>query len=221
MRTDAVPNSMHGHADCLSLVASLRGRRVLVDSGFYSYNAGGDWEAHFRETAAHSTDQVDGRDQARHIGKMAWSHSYRAAMEHGTPTGAAAGSWARTTDTPEATPAFAIAAPCGCGQTPGCWFTTRSRALARTPTRRISSSLPACCTIAAARLVRRRGDIAWTSPQTWTPRIVTGGPGPADGWIAEPGVRVPAPRLTLTCATDTPHRAPPRGVGSFGRCRQR
>ena len=81
MRTDAVPNSMHGHADCLSVVVWLAGRRVLVDSGLYSYNAGGDWEAHFRETAAHNTAKVDGRDQARHIGKMAWSHSYRAELE--------------------------------------------------------------------------------------------------------------------------------------------
>jgi len=81
MRTDAVPNSMHGHADCLSLVAFLGGQRVLVDSGLYSYNAGGEWESHFRETAAHTTIKVDGRDQARHIGKMAWSHSYRAAAE--------------------------------------------------------------------------------------------------------------------------------------------
>ena len=81
MRTDAVPNSMHGHADCLSVVVWLGGQRVLVDSGLFCYNCGGDWEAHFRETAAHNTARVDGRDQARHIGKMAWSHSYRATLE--------------------------------------------------------------------------------------------------------------------------------------------
>jgi uncharacterized heparinase superfamily protein len=81
MRTDAVPNSMHGHADCLSVIVWLGGRRVLVDSGLYAYNCGGEWEAHFRETAAHNTARIDGRDQARHIGKMAWSHSYRATIE--------------------------------------------------------------------------------------------------------------------------------------------
>jgi len=43
MRTDAVPNSMHGHADCLSVIAWLGGRRVLVDSGLYAYNCGGAW----------------------------------------------------------------------------------------------------------------------------------------------------------------------------------
>jgi hypothetical protein len=81
MRRDAIPNSMHGHADCLSVVVSLAGRPVLVDSGLYAYNCGGAWEAHFRETAAHSTARIDGRDQAHHIGKMAWSHSYRATIE--------------------------------------------------------------------------------------------------------------------------------------------
>jgi hypothetical protein len=81
MRPDAVPNSMHGHADCLSVIVTLGGRRVLVDSGLFAYNCGGAWEAHFRETAAHNTVRVDGRDQARHIGKMAWSHSYRATQE--------------------------------------------------------------------------------------------------------------------------------------------
>jgi hypothetical protein len=81
MRTDAVPNSMHGHADCLSVIVWLEGRPVLVDSGLFAYNCGGAWEAHFRETAAHNTARIDGRDQARHIGKMAWSHSYRARPE--------------------------------------------------------------------------------------------------------------------------------------------
>ena len=63
------------------LVAWLGGRRVLVDSGLFAYNCGGVWEAHFRETAAHNTATVDGRDQARHLGKMAWSNSYRALPE--------------------------------------------------------------------------------------------------------------------------------------------
>ena len=81
MRTDAVPNSMHGHADCLSIIVSLEGRRVLVDSGLFAYNCGGPWEAHFRETAAHNTARIDGRDQALHLGKMAWSHSYRATID--------------------------------------------------------------------------------------------------------------------------------------------
>ena len=45
----------------------------------------------------------------------------------------------------------------------------------------------------------------WTSAQTWTARVALGGPGPADGWIAPSlGVRVPAPRLTLTCSASAP-----------------
>jgi hypothetical protein len=81
MRQDSIPNSMHGHADALSLELYLKGHRVLVDSGLYAYNCGGPWEAHFRETSAHNTARVDGRDQARHIRKMAWSHSYRVTIE--------------------------------------------------------------------------------------------------------------------------------------------
>jgi hypothetical protein len=89
MRPDAIPNSMHGHADCLSLCAVwLSGTRVLVDSGLFAYNCGGEWEAHFRRTAAHNTAMIDGRDQATHLGKMAWAYSY---VAH--PEGAAAGSW--------------------------------------------------------------------------------------------------------------------------------
>jgi uncharacterized heparinase superfamily protein len=81
IRTDAVPNSVHGHADCLSIVLWLGGRRVLVDSGLFCYNGDPDWEGHFRQTAAHNTARIDGRDQALHLGKMAWSYSYTATPE--------------------------------------------------------------------------------------------------------------------------------------------
>jgi hypothetical protein len=58
----------------LSLTLFLRGTPVLVDAGFYSYNGSEPWERHFRETAAHSTARINRRDQARHLGKMAWSN---------------------------------------------------------------------------------------------------------------------------------------------------
>jgi hypothetical protein len=73
LRTDDIPSAAHGHADCLSVIIFLRGRPVLVDSGFYTYNGDKRWERHLRETAAHNTARVDALDQARHLEKMAWT----------------------------------------------------------------------------------------------------------------------------------------------------
>ena len=81
LRTDEVPSAAHGHADCLSLIAWLSGRPVLVDPGFYCYNGDPDWEVHFRKTIAHNTVRVDGLDQAQHIAKMAWCRTYRPSIE--------------------------------------------------------------------------------------------------------------------------------------------
>jgi len=81
LRTDEVPSAAHGHADCLSVIVFLRGQPVLVDSGFYTYNGGERWERAFRQTAAHNTARVDGRNQARHLGKMAWSEVPRHRLE--------------------------------------------------------------------------------------------------------------------------------------------
>ena len=53
----------HGHADLLSFELSLRGARVVVDSGVSTYEAGPmrDW---CRSTRAHNTVEVEGRDSA-------------------------------------------------------------------------------------------------------------------------------------------------------------
>jgi len=53
----------HGHADTLSFELSLRGRRVIVDSGTSIYE---DCEERLRQrgTGAHNTLQVDGRDSS-------------------------------------------------------------------------------------------------------------------------------------------------------------
>ena len=205
MRQDAVPNSMHGHADCLSLVAWLEGRRVLVDSGLYSYNAGGTWEAHFRETAAHCTATVDGRDQANHIGKMAWSHSYVATPE----------SWHPTAD--------------------GGWFTGSHSGYERGADgvrhRRTVWLRPGSCLVvydefagtgdheyavhyqfapgelrdvAGGALFDADVEVRWTQP--WSAAFARGGDGPADGWIAPSlGVRTAAPRVTLTHRSSAAH----------------
>jgi hypothetical protein len=81
LRRDDVPSAAHGHADCLSVIVGLGGREVLVDPGFFCYNGHPDWEVHFRKTPAHNTVTIDGRDQATHIKKMAWTRTYAPALE--------------------------------------------------------------------------------------------------------------------------------------------
>ena len=58
----------HGHLDALSFEAYAYGAPIVVDPGRYTYAEAGavNWRAAFRGTAAHSTIQIDGRDQARY-----------------------------------------------------------------------------------------------------------------------------------------------------------
>jgi len=93
LRKDDVPSAAHGHADCLSAIVTLGGRPVLVDPGFFCYNGDPHWEVHFRKTAAHNTLSIDGRDQARHISKMAWTRTYTPVSEGWSALGKRA--WAR------------------------------------------------------------------------------------------------------------------------------
>lgn len=53
----------HGHADCLSLELTVRGRPVLVDPGAYSWRKAPQWRHAFRGTLAHNTLVIDGADQ--------------------------------------------------------------------------------------------------------------------------------------------------------------
>ena len=53
----------HGHADTLSFELSAQGRRVLTDTGVYTY-ATGAARQHDRSTAAHNTITIDDRDQS-------------------------------------------------------------------------------------------------------------------------------------------------------------
>jgi hypothetical protein len=200
MRPDAIANSMHGHADCLSVVAWLDGRRVLVDSGLFAYNCGGAWEAHFRETAAHNTARIDRRNQAYHIGKMAWSHSYRVTREgfrcdrDGIWTLGSHDGFAR-------------------GETP----VTHRRAVWLRPgsclivcdefTGRGAHDFEVNFQFAAGDLALisndavtfdRAVDMVWTGTGKWTPDVSVGGAEPDSGWIAPSlGVREPAPRLRI------------------------
>jgi hypothetical protein len=53
----------HGHCDLLSFELSLRGQRVIVDTGASTYRQGR--ERHYeRSTAAHNTLRIDGEEQA-------------------------------------------------------------------------------------------------------------------------------------------------------------
>jgi hypothetical protein len=199
MRHDAVPNSMHGHADCLSMVVWLGGRRVLADSGFYAYNCGGDWEAHFRETAAHNTARVDRRDQATHLGQMAWSHSYRAVLER---------------QKADARQGWAIGSHDGFAR--GLHGVTHRRAFWRRPGYVLvldefvgdgEHEIEINYQFAPGTLERCGADgvvfdgfadLVWVGSGTWQAETRCGGPDPSDGWICPSlGQRQPAPRLTL------------------------
>jgi len=68
----------HGHADCLSLSVSHRGRWVLVDPGTYCYHRDALWRDHFRSTHAHNTVSVDGLNQSEILGPFMWGRRARA-----------------------------------------------------------------------------------------------------------------------------------------------
>lgn len=53
----------HAHADMLSFELSVRGQRMLVDSGVGVYAAGA-WRDYYRSTRAHNTVMVDGCEQS-------------------------------------------------------------------------------------------------------------------------------------------------------------
>ena len=204
MRTDAIPNSMHGHADALSLVVCLGGRRVLADSGLYAYNCGGEWETHFRETAAHNTARIDGRDQALHIGKMAWSHSYRTSIG------------ARMIDDRQV---WIVGSHDGYARGPE--GVTHTRTVWRRPggyllvhdefTGAGRHDIEVIFQFAPGDLRVENGravfdgfaELTWFGDHTWVPERHCGGPSPANGWICTSlGVRQAAPRLVLKGVMD-------------------
>ncbi len=58
----------HGHFDAHSVELFGRGAPLIVDPGRYTYDESGEmnWRAAFRSTAAHSTVEIDGRNQTRY-----------------------------------------------------------------------------------------------------------------------------------------------------------
>ncbi len=63
----------HGHLDLLNIEVAAYGRSLIVDPGRYTYKEPPEesgeinWRARFRETAAHNTVVVDGKNQARYV----------------------------------------------------------------------------------------------------------------------------------------------------------
>lgn len=62
----------HGHADALSLTASVGGQELLIDPGTYQYVGEGSDRDRFRGTRAHNTLLIGGRDQVEPKGPFSW-----------------------------------------------------------------------------------------------------------------------------------------------------
>jgi hypothetical protein len=198
LRRDDVPSAAHGHADCLSVIAALGGREVLVDPGFFCYNGDPPWEGHFRRTGAHNTITVDGRDQARHVSKMAWARTYVARPEGWSAEGLG---WARGSHD---------------GYARGSRGVTHRRTAWLRPDGYVviydeltgagEHDLEAVFQFAPGRaemnsswmVYEDQYELVWICSAPVRARVSYAGDGPASGWIAPSlGIREPAPRLTL------------------------
>ena len=65
-------NGGHAHADALSLVLTVAGRPLLVDSGTATYTMDAEARDRFRSTLMHNTVMVDGRPQSVPSGPFQW-----------------------------------------------------------------------------------------------------------------------------------------------------
>jgi len=72
----------HGHADALSIWASIGGEECLVDSGTFAYQEGGIWRSYFRGTSAHNTIRIDGLDQSEMFGPFLWGKKANTRLLH-------------------------------------------------------------------------------------------------------------------------------------------
>jgi hypothetical protein len=201
LRRDDVPSAAHGHADCLAVIAALEGQPVLVDPGFYCYNGKPEWEVHFRKTPAHNTITIDGRDQARHLSKMAWTNTYLPHLEASSP-GDAVG-WARGSHDGYADAGRGVVHRRTVWLRPGGYLliydelTGRPGHVARANYQFAPGSLALVAEDSA--LFAGRFELSWACSVPVTATIAHQGSSPGDGWIAPSlGVRAPAPRLLLT-----------------------
>lgn len=71
----------HGHADALSVLATVDNKPLFADPGTYLYHSGGEWRDWFRGTRAHNTLNIEGADQSIMSGAFNWSHKAVARLE--------------------------------------------------------------------------------------------------------------------------------------------
>jgi len=71
----------HAHADALSICLVRNGRDLLIDPGTFEYVGDSGERARLRGTGAHTTMQVDGRDQADGTGPFSWKCPPRVQVE--------------------------------------------------------------------------------------------------------------------------------------------
>lgn len=77
----------HAHADLLTFEASIQGRRVIVDSGVFDYQAG-TMREYCRSTAAHNVLQIEDQDQCDmwssfRMGYRGWPGRLETGLDHG------------------------------------------------------------------------------------------------------------------------------------------
>lgn len=69
----------HGHNDCLSFEAALRGQTLIVDCGSFVYTASKVERNRFRSTASHNTPAIDGQEINRFVApENLWNLHYDA-----------------------------------------------------------------------------------------------------------------------------------------------
>lgn len=201
LRTDDIPSAAHGHADCLSVVACLAGKPVLVDAGFYTYNRDRDWERFLRETAAHNTVRIDGRDQATHLEKMAWAEVPTAVLESSSVEGP--GGWAVASHDGYARRADGVTHRRAVWLRPGAYLAILDE-LSGSGSHQfevIFQLAPGLdCSLANGVLrIGERGALATASTCDLVARVSTGGASPGDGWVA-PGLGVKHPAARVVCS---------------------
>jgi hypothetical protein len=207
LRRDNIPSAAHGHADCLSIIVWRGGRPILIDPGFHCYNGPKEWQDHFRETASHSTIRIDGRDQARHINKMAWSNTYTAILENHdfaapSPWAMASHDGFRSLERGAVTHRRVV------------WVRCRGYAVVADFLEGTGEhDVELTYQFAPGTLSSGDGqasfggdvDLRWFGSSRLVATVFEGGPQPHEGWIAPSlGVKLAAPRLVLATRTSVP-----------------
>lgn len=210
LRRDSVPSAAHGHADCLSVIVTLGGEPVLVDPGFFCYNGDPEWEVHFRKTLAHNTLTVDGRDQARHLSKMNWTHTYHAQPGGSSTSGDVA--WVRGSHDGYADGPHGVRHQRTVWLRPDGCVVLFDEIIGNGPhVVRVNYQFAPGALVANggnAVLFGDRFEMAWACTDDATVTVSSGEPRADGGWVARSlGVREPAPRLVLEFQFGAPRMA--------------